>query len=526
MFLAITIQAQDIYATFSVEADQSANLAFTSSGTVNSVSVDVATEVKKDEVLAQLQNSDLKAALNIATTALKYAKKDYDRQLKVKKLVDASRLDSFAFKYESAKAQVAYQQALLDKTILKAPFDGVVFDKIVEPVFPLIEEAQNKIAGDSNDYKLSLLPFTVNLLFAIICRIESIGKLVTEIKSSPVAEALELVKASKSMYSEAFRRYDSAIFRNIFYQLLKTLNFLHIPEISHLGRILLVDGSLFPAIASMQWAHYKKTANALKIHLAFEINRMLPVSFITTDANSSEKAALLAMLEAGVTYIADRGYMSFSLFSKINVKSAYFIIRVKKSLLYTLQEDLSFDIPLQWQPYLSKVTDCKIICNNDKESKLYRLVTFVVNEETYFIMTNRFDLRTHEIIMLYAYRWQVELLFRCIKRTFGSLHLWSHDPKGVQIHFYIYLIAYVLLLNFKQSCEIQKEELNCHENELKDNSTQQRKQREQLRTPPTCGMVSILNGYLKNYWKLGIHWLSAVRNFAGRLFTKEIVFQL
>jgi len=132
MLLAVTIQAKDIYATFNVEADKSANLAFTSSGTVNSVSVDVATVVKKGEVLAQLQNSDLKAALNIATTALKYSKKDYDRQLKVKKLVDASRLDSYAFKYESAKAQVTYQQALLDKTILKAPFDGVVFDKIVE----------------------------------------------------------------------------------------------------------------------------------------------------------------------------------------------------------------------------------------------------------------------------------------------------------------------------------------------------------------------------------------------------------
>ena len=46
-----------------------------------------------------------------------------------------------------------------------------VFDKILEPVFPLIKEAQNKIDGDSNNYKLSLLPFTVNLLFAIICRI-------------------------------------------------------------------------------------------------------------------------------------------------------------------------------------------------------------------------------------------------------------------------------------------------------------------------------------------------------------------
>ncbi len=132
MMLVIVLQAEDIYATFSIEASRSANLAFTSSGTVNSVLVDVATVVKKGELLAQLQNSDLKAALNIATTALKYAKKDYDRQIKVKKLVDALRFDSFAFKYESAKAQVAYRQALLDKTILKAPFDGIIFNKSVE----------------------------------------------------------------------------------------------------------------------------------------------------------------------------------------------------------------------------------------------------------------------------------------------------------------------------------------------------------------------------------------------------------
>ncbi|HHD78130.1 MAG TPA: efflux RND transporter periplasmic adaptor subunit [Epsilonproteobacteria bacterium] len=132
MLLAVSLQAQDIYATFTVEAKKSANLAFTSSGTVNNVLVDVSTEVKKGDVLAELQNDDLKAALNIATTALKYAKKEYNRQLKVKKLLDASKLDSYALQYESAKAKVLYQQALLDKTILKAPFDGVIYEKLVE----------------------------------------------------------------------------------------------------------------------------------------------------------------------------------------------------------------------------------------------------------------------------------------------------------------------------------------------------------------------------------------------------------
>ena len=132
MLLGLSLQAEEVYATFSVQADKSANLAFTSSGIVGDVLVDVATVVKKDDILAQLQNSDLKAALNIANTSLKYEKKEYDRQLLVKHLLDESKLDSYAYKFENAKAQMEYQQALLDKTILRAPFDGVIYEKIVE----------------------------------------------------------------------------------------------------------------------------------------------------------------------------------------------------------------------------------------------------------------------------------------------------------------------------------------------------------------------------------------------------------
>ena len=75
-----------------------------------------------------------------------------------------------------------------------------------------------------------------------------------------------------------------------------------------------------------------------------------------------------------------------------------------------MQEELFFEIPLQWKSYLSRGTDCKIRCDNDKHKGVYRLVSFVVGDELHFIMTNRFDLKTHEIIILYAYRWQKEPL--------------------------------------------------------------------------------------------------------------------
>ena len=132
MLMTLTVQAKDVYATFSVEAEKSANLAFSSSGIVDEVAVDVTTLVKKGDLLAKLQNGDLKAQLDIAQTALKYAKADYDRQVKVKNIIDKTHFDQFAFKYENAKAQLKYQQALLDKTFLKAPFDGVIYEKSVE----------------------------------------------------------------------------------------------------------------------------------------------------------------------------------------------------------------------------------------------------------------------------------------------------------------------------------------------------------------------------------------------------------
>ena len=132
MLAMIALRAEEIYATFNVEAKRHADLAFTTTGIVGKVYVDIASAVKKDAVLASLENSDAKASLEIAKTALKYAKRDYERQLKVKKLVDEAKFDQYAYKYEHAKAQVALQQALYDKTVLKAPFDGVIYEKKVE----------------------------------------------------------------------------------------------------------------------------------------------------------------------------------------------------------------------------------------------------------------------------------------------------------------------------------------------------------------------------------------------------------
>jgi len=394
--------------------------------------------------------------------------------------------------------------------------DNIVFHELLRPLYPHLKEEADALKGDVETYKLSLYFFALNLLYGCIKGIKSISLLATEIKTSPEASALGLVVASRSMYSEAFVRYDPAIFRRIFYAVLERLNFLEVPEIKTLGRLLCIDGSVFPALSTMDWACYQKAGNAIKLHLAFELNRMLPVRFLATAANASEISALRAMIEAGVTYIADRGYVSFSLFHAICEQHAYFVIRTKVNLQYLSQEVLAPCVPPHWRAYVSEVTDSKIRCTSDKQQSIYRLVTFVALGETYFLITNRFDLKTHQIIMLYAYRWQVELFFRCLKRTLCAIHLWSHDPKGIQVHFYLYLTAYVLLVYFKQRTAQDNDRMSQPAQPLAQSSGHESKAAfgclPESRIPPACGVVSLLGGKLHQYWKIGIHWLTVLRS--------------
>jgi len=132
LLLAGVLHAENIYATFNVAAQKSANLAFTASGLVSEVNVTIGSLVKKDEVLAKLASEDIQAMVQKRKIALKFAKRALDRQEKIKKLIDASKYDVVVSSYENAKASLAYEEALYDKTVLKAPFEGIIYDKSIE----------------------------------------------------------------------------------------------------------------------------------------------------------------------------------------------------------------------------------------------------------------------------------------------------------------------------------------------------------------------------------------------------------
>ena len=364
----------------------------------------------------------------------------------------------------------------------------------------------------------------VSLIYAVINKTQSIRLLITEIKTNPDLKKLGFVLASPSMYSEAFSRYKPEVFQRIFAKLIEIIEIKDIPEIRTLGRFILFDGSLFPAFKNMEWAKYTSQCQALKMHLAYELNRMIPVQFISSEANYSERKVFMELLEAGVTYITDRGYLAFDIFQQVTEKQAFFITRIRYNMRASIQTVLEVNIPESWNFYLSEVTDALVIFSGDKSKVTYRLVCFYVFGEWYRITTNRLDLKTSEIIILYAYRWQVELFFRCIKRTLDALHLWNHEPNGVKIQFYIYLIVYVLLIYFKQTLvkeqESQKEALRV----LKDSSSKKEdhlRKTGSSRLPVEYSLVSFLGSKLKKLWKISIHWLICIKNLLLHPMTDE-----
>lgn len=371
--------------------------------------------------------------------------------------------------------------------------------------------------------------FVRKLVYHFAKGCESGRQLVTDI--STAAPELELGEVKRSTFFDAFQRFPVVWFANILSFLLATVIWQAIPELDALGKLYCVDGSIFPAIASMLWAEYTSQHKAIRLHLCFELNRMIPAHFLVDTGKSNEKKALLQMLEAGVTYIADRGYLSFSLLAAIVAAEAFFVIRAKVNLVYTRVERLPVDLPSTVQHIFRHVTDQRVRLTNAKGGPIYRLVSFYVGQERYLILTNRLHLTTFQIILLYAYRWQVELVFRFLKRSLNGLHLLSQSKEGVTIHFYALLITALLELRLKQQC------IDACEASLPASASPQTKNDEPAiaglminpeRLAGTRGstFLATVGEKLHHYWKISKHWLVALRNYLARPFDYQVVLAL
>lgn len=141
--------------------------------------------------------------------------------------------------------------------------------------------------------------------------------------------------------------------------------------------------------------------------------------------------------------------------------------------------------------------------------------------------------------MLYAYRWQVELLFRFLKRTMNGLHLIKQDQDGVNIQFYAMLIVALLQLRLKQEIAdniafdeespekmVHEEENEPYRNTQEEANTislepENRNQEKLI----SSGMdfIKTIGENLEKYWKIGIHWLTTLRGLLAQPFDARAI---
>jgi RND family efflux transporter MFP subunit len=111
-----------------VDAGERSQLSFQVPGVVHTLMVEEGQHVSKGEVLAALDDTDYRLALEAHQAEYDLARISFerDRKLAEKKLISTDRFDQSDVTYKAAEAALKQARTKLSYTTLKAPFDGVV----------------------------------------------------------------------------------------------------------------------------------------------------------------------------------------------------------------------------------------------------------------------------------------------------------------------------------------------------------------------------------------------------------------
>lgn len=153
---------------------------------------------------------------------------------------------------------------------------------------------------------------------------------------------------------------------------------------------------------------------------------------------------LLEGLAPGSLILADLGYFSFPWFDYLTGQGYWWVSRLKEGVTYEIQQVLAYDDAtglLEAIVWLGKY-------RADRAAYPVRLVGFSSHGIQYRYLTNVLSpaqLSLHDIVQLYARRWDIELAFKLLKCELG-LHLWwGARTELVMIQLWLALILAQLL---------------------------------------------------------------------------------
>lgn len=197
-----------------------------------------------------------------------------------------------------------------------------------------------------------------------------------------------------------------------------------------------LDASTIDLCLSLfDWAKFRKTKGAIKLHAMIDLRGNIPSFLTITDGKTHDvKAAPLVPLEQESIYVVDRGYVDFSWLWSIDQSGAYFVTRLKNNI------KCSRIVSHPVNKSLGLRSDQEIKPKSERLRKLYpkrlRRVAFrdEENRKTLIFLSNNFSLSAELIAALYKARWEIELFFKWIKQNLKVKTFLGTSPNAVKIH--------------------------------------------------------------------------------------------
>ncbi|MCW5965375.1 MAG: IS4 family transposase [Bryobacterales bacterium] len=221
------------------------------------------------------------------------------------------------------------------------------------------------------------------------------------------------------------------------------------PHLALPKRLLSLDSTVIDLCQKVfNWAKYRKTKGAVKLHLLLDHEGLMPYYAVITEGKKSDIAVARNLeLPAGSMLVFDRGYCDYDWFAKLTRRQVHFVTRLKKKASYAVVETrtaagtgvLSDEIIVFAQQATEDTEDFfRLVRYWDEQTK---------REFTY--LTNETDLPAATIAAIYHERWQIELLFKALKQNLRIKSFVGTSANALKTQIWTALIA-LLLVRFLQ----------------------------------------------------------------------------
>jgi IS4 transposase len=198
------------------------------------------------------------------------------------------------------------------------------------------------------------------------------------------------------------------------------------------------------------WAHWRQTKGAVKLHLLLDHAGYLPVFGHVREGKVGDvKVAQTLDFPRGSIVALDRGYTDYKLYARWIREGVFFVTRLKanadvvrvKSLPVPKNSNVLRDEIIRLNPFMAGRPDLP---------DLRRIVVWLEDkQEEWVLLTNKFDLAASTIAAIYKERWQIELFFKLLKQQLKIKTFVGTSANAVRIQIWTALIA-VLVVRYLQ----------------------------------------------------------------------------